>query len=145
MAIVNKSVFLNYSADQMFALVERIEDYPDFLPWCSKVQIQRDEKNKHVIATLTINFHGFQQNFSTKNIHDAQQHAIHIHLLKGPLKKLNALWSFQPVNDNACHIDFHMDYEFATPFIARLVSPVFDMVANTMVDSFCTHAKNVYG
>ena len=143
MAIVHKAALLNYSAKQLYALVERIEDYPGFIPWCSEVEVQRDKQGRHVIATMTINFRGIKQKFSTININEDSRQ-IHIHLLKGPLKKLEAKWSFTSLSDSSCRVEFYIDYEFITPFIARMVSPFFDMICNAVVNAFIQKAKTTY-
>ena len=143
MAIVRKVAFLNYSAKQMYALVERIEDYPNFIPWCSEVNVKRDKQNRHVIAAMTINFRGIKQKFSTANVNEDSR-KIHIRLLKGPLKKLDANWTFIPLSHSSCYVEFYIDYEFITPFIAQMVSPFFDLVSNVIVKAFLKKAKTTY-
>jgi ribosome-associated toxin RatA of RatAB toxin-antitoxin module len=82
MAVVHKTVFIGYSAAQMFALVEQVEKYPEFLPWCGEVKVaERSETN--LIATLAINFHGIKQSFTTKNINQPP-HSMQMNLVDGP-------------------------------------------------------------
>jgi ribosome-associated toxin RatA of RatAB toxin-antitoxin module len=143
MAVVHKSVFLGYSAEQMFDLVAKVEDYPKFLPWCSGVKVleRSDEK---LVGCLQINFHGVKQSFTTSN-HNQRPGQMKMHLVDGPFKMLEATWSFKTLRADACKIDFDMQYEFSSIILEQIVGPVFGMIANTMVDSFCKRAEVIYG
>lgn len=143
MAVVHKSVFLGYSAEQMFALVNNIEDYPRFLPWCGDVEVRLHEENK-LVATLTIQYHGVRQSFTTENTNQPPT-SINMRLVEGPFKHLDGTWSFKPLREDACKIDFELHYEFSNKVLEQLIGPVFSMIANSFVDSFCKRAETVYG
>ena len=143
MAVVHKSVFLGYSAEQMFDLVAKVDDYPKFLPWCSGVKVIERSEDR-LTACLQINFHGVKQSFTTAN-HNQRPSQMKMHLVDGPFKMLEATWSFKPLRADACKIDFDMQYEFSSIILEQIVGPVFGMIANTMVDSFCKRAEVVYG
>jgi ribosome-associated toxin RatA of RatAB toxin-antitoxin module len=143
MALVHKSVFLGYSAEQMFALVDKVEDYPKFLPWCGSVIVRQREANK-LIATLTINYHGVKQTFTTENT-NVPPTSMQMALVEGPFKHLNGIWRFKPLRPDACKIDFELHYEFSSRILEKIIGPVFNMIANSFVDSFCKRAEVVYG
>ena len=143
MAVVHKSVLLPYSAEQMFALVDHIEEYPKFLPWCGGTEVRQRDGDK-VIATLYINYHGIKQNFTTENTH-APPHTMDMTLIEGPFKHLNGAWRFKPLRADACKIEFDLHYEFSSRVLEQLIGPVFNMIANSFVDSFCKRAEQVYG
>jgi ribosome-associated toxin RatA of RatAB toxin-antitoxin module len=143
MAVVHKSVFLGYSAQQMFDLVARIEDYPKFLPWCGGVEI-KERNGETVVASVGINYHGVKQSFTTCN-ENTPGSAIKMKLVDGPFKCLDGVWTFKALRDDACKIDLDLHYEFSSALLAKLVGPVFGMIANSMVDSFCKRAETVYG
>lgn len=143
MAVVHKSVLLAYSAEQMFALVDRIEDYPKFLPWCGGTEIKQREGNK-VVATLKINYHGVKHGFTTENVNTAPTQ-IRMELLEGPFKHLHGTWNFKPLREDACKVDFELHYEFSSRVLEQIIGPVFNMIANSFVDSFCKRAEAVYG
>ncbi len=143
MAVVHKSVFLGYSAEQMFVLVNKVEDYPQFLPWCGGVDVKLRDENK-LVATLTINYHGVKQTFTTENTNHAPT-SIKMVLLEGPFKHLDGAWRFKPLRADACKIDFELHYEFSSRLLEQLIGPVFNMIANSFVDSFCKRAEAVYG
>lgn len=143
MAVVHKSVLLGYSAEQMFDLVAKVEDYPKFLPWCGGVKlIERDEDK--LVASLAINFHGVKQSFTTAN-HNTRPTQMRMHLVDGPFRVLEGTWNFRALRDDACKIELDLHYEFSSNLLAQLVGPVFGMIANSMVDSFCKRAEVVYG
>ncbi|TFV98657.1 type II toxin-antitoxin system RatA family toxin [Oxalobacteraceae bacterium OM1] len=143
MAVVHKSVLLPYSADQMFALVDRIEDYPQFLPWCGGAEVRKREGDT-VTASLTINYHGVKQSFTTENTNTAPI-AIRMQLVEGPFKHLTGLWQFRALREDACKIEFDLQYEFSSKVLEGLIGPVFNMIANSFVDSFCKRAEVIYG
>lgn len=142
MAQVQKTVLVGHSAAQMYALVDAVEQYPEFLPWCGGVDLlKRDET--HTSATLHINYHGVKQNFTTEN-EKTYPTLMDIKLVDGPFKHLEGVWRFIPLSDEACKIEFQLNYEFANAFLAKLISPVFSHIANTFVDAFVERAEKVY-
>jgi ribosome-associated toxin RatA of RatAB toxin-antitoxin module len=143
MAIVHKSVLLNYSVEQMFALVNAVDDYPAFLPWCGGVVV-RDRTAERLVATLQINYHGVRQSFTTENSNVAPT-SMRMRLLEGPFKSLDGNWRFKALRADACKIDFDLKYEFSSRILEQLIGPVFSMIANSFVDSFCKRADAVYG
>ncbi len=144
MAFVSKSVFLEYSAEQMFALVDNIEDYPKFLPWCGEVVVQREKDNHEVVARLTIDFHGFRKSFTTKNV-NVRPESISMGLVDGPFTKLQGGWTFKPLRADACKVELNLEYDMQKHVLASLIEQVFGAIATSMVDAFCQRAKAVYG
>ena len=143
MAVVHKSVLVAYSAEQMFELVDRVEDYPSFLPWCGAVTVKERSGDK-LVATLSINYHGVRQSFTTENTKAAPR-SMTMRLLEGPFRKLDGAWTFKPLRADACKIEFELQYEFSSRLLEQIIGPVFGMIANSFVDSFCKRAESVYG
>lgn len=142
MAVVHKSVLLGYSAQQMYDLVAAIEDYPQFLPWCGAVEI-KEKHAQQVVASVGINYRGVRQSFTTSN-QNTPPSEIRMQLVDGPFKSLDGVWSFKALREDACKIELDLHYEFSSALLAQLVGPVFGMIANSMVDSFCKRADAVY-
>lgn len=142
MAQVQKSVLINHSASQMYALVDDVTKYPEFLPWCGGVDlIKQDEIS--TIATLHIAYHGLHQKFTTEN-HKTYPSLMEIKLKDGPFKQLEGVWRFIALNESACKIEFMLNYEFSNSFLEKIIAPVFSHIANTFVDGFVTRADEVY-
>ena len=142
MAQVKKTVIINHSAGEMFLLVDDVLKYPEFLPWCGGVDLI--EQNDHsTTATLHIAYHGLHQKFTTENTKTFPS-AMSIQLKDGPFKHLDGAWQFIPLNDEACKIEFSLNYEFANQFLERIIAPVFSHIANTFVDGFVVRADKIY-
>jgi ribosome-associated toxin RatA of RatAB toxin-antitoxin module len=142
MALVEKTVLVPHTAEQMFNLVDRAEDYPKFLPWCGGATIN-EMVGTTMRATLHIDYHHIKQHFSTEN-RRSPPHEIDIKLTDGPFKHLDGSWRFIPLSDEACKIEFRLHYEFSSKLLEKLVGPVFHHIANTFVDAFIHRADKVY-
>lgn len=139
---VEKTVLVMHSAEEMFNLVDAVEDYPNFLPWCSGVDLH-ERTAVTTTATLHINYHGLKQHFTTVNS-KIFPNSMDIALKDGPFKHLEGDWRFIELREDACKIQFRLNYEFANNFFEKLISPVFNHIATTFVDSFVAHAENKY-
>ncbi|MEY3579908.1 MAG: hypothetical protein RI984_1012 [Pseudomonadota bacterium] len=143
MAVVQKTVLLAFSAEQMFALVEKVEDYPAFLPWCGGVEVKQRSPEK-LVATIAIAYHGIKQSFTTENQNTAPRH-MQMKLVEGPFSQLEGEWHFKPLREDACKVEFELHYEFSSKVLEKLIGPVFTIIANSFVESFCKRAEEVYG
>jgi ribosome-associated toxin RatA of RatAB toxin-antitoxin module len=144
MAVVHKSVFLGYSAEQMFDLVaegRRLSQVP------ALVRRRRGPSNGAKIRwwpASASTIHGVKQSFTTAN-QNTPSTQMKMNLVDGPFKCWMGTWTFKPLRADACKIDFDLHYEFSNIILEQLVGPVFGMIANSMVDSFCKRAETVYG
>ena len=143
MALVDKSVLVPYRADQMYELVERIEAYPDFLPWCGGTQIL-ERGAEETLARIDIRYHGVRTHFTTRNRNRPPEEIV-VSLRDGPFRKLDGTWRFLALSPSACKVTFCLGYEFATPLLARVIGPVFGHIAGSFIDSFVARAEAVYG
>lgn len=142
MAHVQKTVLITHSANRMFALVDDVKKYPEFLPWCGGVDlIKQDEVS--TIATLHIAYHGLRQKFTTEN-HKTTPSLMEIRLKDGPFKQLEGVWRFTALSEEACKVEFMLNYEFENAFLEKIIAPVFSHITNTFVDGFVTRADQVY-
>jgi len=140
---INKNALVTYSAEQMFNLVDDIEHYPDFLPWCGDSSIvERDTDT--VTANLKISHSGFEKNFTTKNFNDKPK-TIKMTLVDGPFKTLEGNWGFEPLGNEGCKVMLDMEFEFNSKILDLTLGPVFSNIANTLVDAFIERANKVYG
>lgn len=138
---VSRSALVHFSAARMFGLVDDIERYPEFLPWCSSTAVSfRDPATTR--ATININYHGIRQSFSTEN-HKQFPQRMTIRLVEGPFKTLDGEWLFTPLDEQACKIDFQLHYEFSSFLLEKLLGPVFGYIAGTMMDAFLKRAEQL--
>jgi ribosome-associated toxin RatA of RatAB toxin-antitoxin module len=142
MAAVQKSVLVPYGAEQMFELVERVEDYPQFLPWCGGATIL-ERTAEETLARLDIDYHGVRAHFTTSNRMQRPERIV-IALRSGPFRQLDGTWRFNALGTGS-RVDLDLRYEFATAVLDRLIGPVFGRIAHTFVDAFVDRAEVVYG
>jgi ribosome-associated toxin RatA of RatAB toxin-antitoxin module len=146
---VKKSVLLWYSPHEMYTLVTAIEDYPRFLPWCERSEVL-DRFEGGVTARLHLAYLGVHQSFTTRNVQVAGT-SVELQLIDGPFSELAGTWRFVPLptvegpRAKACKIEFDLRYTFANAALEAVVSPVFDRIANTFVESFVKRAEQVHG
>ncbi|MCE4553523.1 type II toxin-antitoxin system RatA family toxin [Roseateles cellulosilyticus] len=147
---VKKSVLLWYTPQEMYELVTAVERYPEFLPWCNKVEVLAREGDS-VTARLHLAYAGVRHAFTTRNRNLAGE-SVRMELVDGPFSQLDGLWQFLPLSKpgsggavNACKIGFDLNYAFSSGALEAVVSPVFDRIANTFVDSFVNRAEVIYG
>jgi ribosome-associated toxin RatA of RatAB toxin-antitoxin module len=146
MKTVHKSVLIWYSPAEMYALVVAVADYPQFLPWCDHGKVIEEDASG-MTAEIGITFGGIKQTFTTKNRHTPASQ-VAIALVNGPFSKLDGKWNFVPLGDGterACRVNFTLNYGFDNATLAKLVGPVFDKIAGSLVDAFVKRAGQVYG
>lgn len=138
MPCIRKTVLVHHAAERMFDLVDGIEEYPNFLPWCSSVIIHaRDEEI--LDATVQIEFMKAKTAFRTRDRRTPSSR-IEMELVEGPFHKLEGHWEFIALQADACKVEFVLDYEFANKLLDTVVGPVFDRICRTLVDAFVHEA-----
>lgn len=143
MTVVQKSAIVPYSANDMFRLVDDVEAYPEFLPWCRSARVlSRTEDEVH--ATVEIAHGVLHKSFSTRNRIQAGK-MIEMRLVEGPFRRLEGFWRFDPLGDKACKVSLDLEFEFSNRIIAMVLGPVFNQITSTFVDAFRRRAEQVYG
>ena len=148
---VKKSVLLWYSAHEIYELVVDVESYPKFLPWCERAEIL--ERNAGgPTARLHLAYSGLRHAFTTRNVH-VPDRSVQVALVDGPFSLLDGMWRLVPLplpaatggDSVGCKIEFELRYEFSNAILEAAISPVFDRIAHTFVDSFVRRAEQVHG
>jgi len=139
---VLKSVLVPYSAARMFELVDLVERYPEFLPWCGGAHVA-DERADGKTARIDIDYHGIKAHFTTDNVNCAPE-SIVVTLRDDPFRHLHGEWRFHALSPDACKVEFELAYEFSTHLLETVVGPVFSHIANTFIDAFVRRAEAVY-
>lgn len=142
MALVEKTVLIEHTAAEMYALVDEVEQYPEFLPWCSRTELRfRDEAK--TVATLHIDFLSVKSHFTTENS-KVFPSEMSMRLVDGPFRRFDGTWHFKPLGDKACKIEFRLSYEFSSKLFEKVIGPVFSRIANTFIEAFVQRAAQVY-
>jgi ribosome-associated toxin RatA of RatAB toxin-antitoxin module len=139
---ISRSAIVEHSAQRLYELVEDIEAYPRFLPWC--VASRAERAGPVTIATLTVGMSGLRQAFTTRN-ENAPGESISMRLVEGPFRTFAAAWRFRPLSAAACKVEFSIEYEFSSRALAKVLEPLFERIADTMVDAFTRRADALDG
>ena len=139
---VERSALVMHSAWNMFTLVNDVEHYSDFLPWCGgSSELSRTENE--VIASVTISFKGINKKFTTRNQLIGHEKTV-LTLIDGPFSELSGYWEFIPLETNASKVVLNLEFDFSNSVVGKIVGPVFKAIADSMIDSFCKRANEIY-
>lgn len=139
---IDKSVLIEHSAEQMFALVDAVEEYPQFLPWCGGTEVKwRDEQV--TVATIYIDYHHVKQSFTTENTKQRPL-SIDMKLVDGPFRHLDGRFRLTELAPGACKVEFQLEYQFSNKLLELVIGPVFSHIADTFVEAFIVRANKIY-
>ena len=139
MPTVLKSVLVPHSARTMFALVDDVESYPRFLPWCSATKVL-ERTDAITRARIDIDYHGLASHFSTLNRKRAPLR-MDLEFVEGPFEAFHGHWTFAALGDAGCRVELALDYSFSNPALSALLGPVFGHIIETLVDRFVARAE----
>ncbi|KAA1051720.1 type II toxin-antitoxin system RatA family toxin [Pseudocitrobacter sp. RIT415] len=139
---ISRTALVPYSAEQMYTLVNDVNAYPDFLPGCTGSRVLESGPTQ-MTAAVDVSKAGISKTFTTRNILTSNQ-SILMQLVDGPFKKLIGGWKFIPLSQDACKIEFHLDFEFTNKLIEMAFGRIFKELALNMVQAFTMRAREVY-
>ena len=140
---VKKSALVRHSTQQMFDLVSDVEGYPRFLPWCHSATLL-SRNDDELCGRIEVARLGVRQVFSTCNKLEPPER-MYLDLKEGPFRKLNGVWTFTALREDACKVELELDFEFSGRLIDKAFGAVFGQIANSLVDAFCKRADEIYG
>ncbi|EPJ43795.1 MAG: cyclase/dehydrase [Osedax symbiont Rs1] len=140
---IDRSALVFHSAQQMFDVVNNVQYYPEFLPWCASSDVV-SHSEQEMVASLHLAKAGFKYSFTTRNQLYAPS-GIKFELVEGPFKHLSGQWCFESLAENACKVNLSLNFDFSGKVAAFAMAKVFAQVANTMVEAFVKRADDLYG
>ena len=143
MTTIHRHALTPHSAEQMYALVDDIESYPEFLLWCRSASIISRDSDV-VTAKLELAKGSVHKEFTTRN-RLMPGKMIEMKLVEGPFHHLEGFWRFDALSEDACKVILDLEFDFSNKMVGLVVGPVFNQVANTLVDAFCKRASDLYG
>jgi coenzyme Q-binding protein COQ10 len=143
MPIHREKRVLPYTADQLFELVSRVDRYPEFLPWCLATRITRRDGNVFWVD-IVIGFRMIRETFGSR-VETERPERIAVEETRGPFRRMNNLWRFTDLPDGRCLVDFHVDFEFRSRFLNRLIGILFYEAVRRLVSAFEKRARAIYG
>ncbi|HAK50763.1 MAG TPA: ubiquinone-binding protein [Gammaproteobacteria bacterium] len=140
---IERSALVPYSAEIVFDVVNDVESYPAFLPWCSNSEILSRSPTE-VVVRLDVSSIGMKKSFTTKNqLYPSER--IELSLVEGPFTELEGYWRFTPINDSGCKIEMALTFEFDSSLLNAAFTKVFKVAADKLVDSFCARVELLHG
>ncbi|MGH8427088.1 MAG: type II toxin-antitoxin system RatA family toxin [Gammaproteobacteria bacterium] len=139
---IHRSALVPYSAEDMFELVNDVESYPGFLPWCRSAEVEKISEDE-LKAGLEFAKSGLHRRFTTHNRLDRGR-AIRMDLVNGPFRVLSGQWVFQPLGQGGSKVALDLRFEFASRLLEAVFAPVFGEVMNSLVDAFVERAHELH-
>lgn len=143
MAQLHRSALVMYSAEEMYALVNDVATYPQFLPGCVASRII-SESERSMVAEVSVAKAGINKQFTTQNALVPGREIL-MELVEGPFRQLHGIWRFTPLDEAACKVALSLEFEFSSRLIETAFGAIFRELAGAMVKAFCQRAKEVYG
>jgi ribosome-associated toxin RatA of RatAB toxin-antitoxin module len=141
MPTARKSALVPQSCETLFALVDDVERYPEFLPWCSSTRVlDRDERITR--ARIDVDYHGLKSHVTTRNAKE-RPHRMTLELEEGPFERFHGEWTFRPLGGEGCRVEFALEYQGAGGAVAAVLEGVFGHIASTLVDRFVERAASL--
>ena len=138
MSKIIRSALMPYPPGVMYDIVNDVDSYPEFLPWCGDVRVDQVSETS-MEAAILMKAAGLNHWFKTRN-RMVPGESIDIALLEGPFKRLDGSWRFSPLDTNGCKIELMLNFEIKHNLASAIIAPAFTRIANTMVESFCNRA-----
>lgn len=142
MTQVDRSALVLHTAEEMFDLINDVERYPEFLPWCAKTEVV-SRTDEELVATLFLSKGGLNYSFTTRN-QLTRPTRMTLALEEGPFSNLEGVWDFKVLSDEASKVSLNLNFEFSGKIASFAMSKVFNQVATTLVDAFVERADQVY-
>ncbi len=138
---IYKEEEINVTMSIIFNLINNIEEYPKFLPWCKKTEVTKESENSQ-IGKIFISKSFINWSFSTKNI-IVRNKSISLSLIDGPFDNLDGSWNFKKIDDNNTHVSLEINYKFKNSLIELSIEPIFTTIMNSILESFVDQAFKI--
>ena len=142
MTKIRRSAIIRFPAPLMFDLVNDIESYPEFLPWCEPSKVLTRSEGL-IEAQLNIARSGIRKSFTTRNTY-RDKDSMRMSLIKGPFKRLEGVWTFESLREDASKVTLNLEFEIAGRLADIAFGPIFSQICNTLVAAFSQRAKDLY-
>jgi ribosome-associated toxin RatA of RatAB toxin-antitoxin module len=139
MPTVRKSVIVPHACATMFALIDDVESYPEFLPWCPRTQVL-GRTAEATRARLDIDYHGLESHIETLN-HKHPPDSMALEFVDGPFQEFSGAWTFSPLGEGGCRVELALEYAFSNRVLEATLGPVFGHIMDTLVDRFVVRAQ----
>ncbi len=136
---VKRSALIAETPARMYALINDVERYPEFVPGCVGAKIVARAEHE-VLATLNIKRGPLKTEFTTRNLLEPDRRVL-MQLVNGPFRVLEGLWTLTPLGELGCRVELEMRFEFNNRVTGALFEPFFEDTAASLVDAFVQRAR----
>lgn len=143
MRIIDRNAMVPYSAEQMYALVDDVESYPEFLPWCEAATLQ-SRTDAELVAGLKVGFGALNTTFTTRNTLQPPEQMT-LELEDGPFSSLTGCWRFDALGADGCEVTLHIEFAFSSGVKDMMFGGVFETICTELIDAFVQRAHSLYG
>jgi len=143
MRVVDRNALVPYSAEQMYQLVDDVESYAEFLPWCTATELKSRDAQE-LVACLTIGYGAFNSSFTTRNMLEPPVQ-MSMQLLDGPFRTLEGLWGFRQIGEQGSEVTLRVEFEFSSRVQDALFGGTFETICNELIEAFVKRAHQLYG
>jgi coenzyme Q-binding protein COQ10 len=147
MKVHTERKILPFKPEEIFELVGDVAKYPEFLPWCTGARIREKQvtpTGEVMVADLMIGFKMVREKFTSRVTLDRPALRIDVEYINGPFKHLINHWTFSPTASGQCQIDFHLEFEFSSVVLQKLIGVLFHEAVRRMVAAFEARAHKLY-
>ncbi len=144
MSRLHREAVVPYSCRQIYTLINDINLYKNFLPWCEESKIEKENEDGSVLATLEVRHKGIRVSFTTLN-RSVEDESIVMRLVEGPFKHLQGVWKLNALGEERCKVSLDFDYRFSNLIYDKLLNPIFVRVVASLVKAFLNRAREIYG
>jgi len=141
--VVERNAIVTFTPAQMFALVDDVGRYPEFLPWCTEARVEKSSDTER-LAAIKVARGVLRTEFTTRNTVKKDARIV-MHLVEGPFKHLTGEWRFEPIGERGSRVSFRVEFGFKNRLTAAAFNSMFESLCGTIVDSFALRAKKIYG
>src|SRR2546421_10083153 len=139
---------VRHAAANMFDLVADVERYPEFVPLCRSLKVRKriaePEGVEILIADMTVAYKLVREAFVSRVTLDRSNLQILVEYLEGPFSRLENRWSFHPISERTCTVEFFIAYEFRSRTLGLLMGSMFDLAFRRFAVAFERRADVVY-
>ncbi len=139
----NKKITINHNAKKLFEIVLDLEKYPEFIPWCTSMQINSKKKNEILADMYVLYSFILPQKFGSHVIYDKKKLNIQTIYIDGPLRDLKTVWNFESVDNKRTIINFKVEFEFKKFLHQKMAETFYPLIENKMIESFKNRASQI--
>ena len=143
MPSIERSALIAVPAADVYALVNDVEQYPAFLPWCAHAEILSKSETE-VVARIDIAVRGRRETLVTRN-RLTPSSAIALEMVEGPFRHFEGRWRFTPLGDAGCRVNLEVSFELANRLVGAFAAPFLHRIADRIVDAFAARVRAVSG